>query len=101
MTTTTQKISLSDFGPSSVWFVSIGYPTGTTIKLWWDGDDTESGQREPMDPYDQASALPFGWDLLGTVDESGDWQWDGLGDPCDERRNTVTTITASRPEPTP
>lgn len=93
----TIKTSLADFNPSSVWFASIGIPTGIEVKFTGI-EDEETGETYDLDPADIESALPFDWNLDGTVGEDGDWEWDGEGSPTDWNRNTVTRITASRPE---
>ena len=33
-------------------------------------------------------------DLEGTIDGEGQWQWNGEGDPTDDRRNTIYRLTA-------
>ena len=106
------KITLGDFQPKSVWYVSRGAPMGAAIELFWNGDDTESGEIEPMDGIDAASCLPFSsldaadeslgsnWlGLTGTVNDDGTWEWDGEGSPKDFNLNTVTALTAE-PWPT-
>lgn len=92
------KMTLADFGPDSVWFTSVGIPTGVTIDLAH-GVDEETGEPYEIDPYDASQSLPFEWDLEGTIDDDGDWNWDGQG-PChDWNRNSVTAISASRTDP--
>ena len=106
------KITLGDFQPKSVWYVSRGAPMGAAIELFWNGDDTESGEIEPMDGIDAASHLPFSsldsadeslesnwFGLTGTVNGDGTWEWDGEGNPKDFNLNTVTALTAE-PWPT-
>ncbi len=93
--TTATKISLADFEPTSVWFVSIGIPMGEEIDLVH-GIDEETGQTYDMDPYDAHNSLPFEWDLEGTVNEHGEWCWDGEGSRNDWNRNSVTNIKAFR-----
>ena len=62
-------------------FVSgIGYPTG----------NTQPAGHLGMDWVDQIGVL----DLEGQVDERGDWQWNGEGNPLDERGNTIQRVTA-------
>ena len=40
------------------------------------------------------------WDLTGTVGPGGTWEWDGVGDPRDERGNTIYRVQARREEAT-
>ena len=58
-------------------FASTGLPAGVDLALL---DETEVG---------------FEWhDLVGTVRESGTWEWDGegFGEHTDSRGNTVTAV---------
>lgn len=95
MTTETQTISLADFGADSVWFVSVGIPTGVMVEFTGIVDD-ETGETYNMEPHDRDNAIPFGWDLEGTVNDAGEWCWDGEGIAHDWNRNTVTAIKAFR-----
>lgn len=88
-------MTLSEFSPSSVWFTSIGIPAGHMIDFYGI-EDEENGGTYDMDPYDIQNAIPFEWDLEGTVNESGEWCWDGEGNPSDWNRNTVLAIKAFR-----
>lgn len=94
MDATTTKVTLGEFGPASVWYTSIGVPAGSTVDLFWEGEDTEDGERQFMDPFDVQNCLGDWLDLSGTVDADGRWQWDGEGDPRDANRNTVTALVA-------
>lgn len=89
------KMTLSDYNPDHVWYTSVGTPTGIDVDLVED-EDPYTGERYEIDPADVEGMVPFSWDLEGTVDERGRWQWDGEGDPRDSRWNTVTRITAYR-----
>lgn len=90
----TARVTLGEFGADRVWYASTGSPTGETIDLFW--TDEEAGERIEMDAFDLEAALPFPWTLEGTVNESGEWTWDGEGDPKDCRFNAVTRIKAFR-----
>ena len=80
----TATISAQDFanqitdnhGGPCVFFTSVGSPAGRIIALL----------NETTLPFDPS-------DLDGTVDSNGQWQWDGQGDPTDERGNTVLRVT--------
>jgi hypothetical protein len=79
---TTKTTRLGDIGTGHVWFTSIGHPTGCDLI---DRDE---------------SPVPDGWaDLQGTID-GNKWEWDGDGDPTDERANTVLRIVAFVPQRT-
>lgn len=95
--TTTIKTTLADFAPDSVWFVSVGIPMGETVDLT-SIENPDTGEMEPLDPYDAEQAIPFGWSLEGVINEHGEWCWDGEGNPRDWGRNTVTAIKAFRSE---
>lgn len=84
MATETNTVSLADFGPTRLWFTSIGSPTGVDIDLRADPGPIEN--------------FGLDWDLdelTGTIDDAGDWRWDGRGEPRDFRQNTVLSIVAS------
>jgi hypothetical protein len=62
-------------------FVSgVGFPTGTT----------EPAGHPDLDWLDRIGIL----DLNGQVDEHGDWQWTGDGNPRDQRGNSILKVTA-------
>jgi hypothetical protein len=88
-------ITLLDFGPSMVWFTSIWIPAGIEVRLTGIIDD-DTGEVYDLDPYDADSAIPFNWELEGNVNEAGEWEWNGQGNPQDWNRNTVTRIKAFR-----
>ncbi len=90
-------ITLSDFGPESIWYVSVGHPAGEVLDLFWEGEDTEDGTRQPMDGSDLDRNLPFTLDLLGHINEAGEWCWDGQGWPRDHSCCTITDMKAFRP----
>ena len=69
---------------------------GETIDLFW--TDEATGERYELDAIDMESILPFSWTLEGTINEAGEWCWDGEGDPKDCRFNTVTRIKAFHAE---
>lgn len=77
-------MTLHDFvnaNPYTMVFVTgIGYPTGTTQPAGQPG----------MDWVDEIGIL----DLDGCVDGEGAWQWNGKGDPRDERGNSILKVTA-------
>jgi hypothetical protein len=81
--TTATKTTLADFGPASIWYTSVGRPTGETIDM-----------TEVDDPRDAENMVPFEWDIEGTIDEDGEWAWDGKGNPTDFGNNTIYAIRA-------
>ena len=34
------------------------------------------------------------WSLTGTIDVDGRWEWDGTGDPGDQRGNKIYNVKA-------
>ena len=82
--TTTQTISLNDYANGRegvvLFCVSTAVPTGDYFPLG----------HSDIDFADRNGLL----ELSGTVDESGDWRWDGEGEPADDRGNTVTKLHA-------
>lgn len=71
---TAQEFSNSLTSPT-VFVASVGTPTGKRVALL---DDTD---------------FPFNLgDLTGSVDSQGVWQWDGEGDPTDDRGNNITLV---------
>lgn len=65
------------------------------VVLWWRSVGTPAGDYVPMGCPD----IDFAGrnDLLGltgTLDGRGDWRWDGVGNPTDDLRNTVTSLHA-------
>ena len=82
--TATQTLSLNDYANARedvvLFFTSTACPTG---------DNTPLGYPD-LDFADRRGLL----DLSGTVDEAGDWRWDGEGEPSDDRSNSVTKLHA-------
>lgn len=91
--TTTTKMTLANFSPNSVWFTSAQYPLGTEIVFVGIVDD-ETGETYDMEPGDMDAAIPFDWDLEGSVNEAGEWCWDNGGTPRDWHGNSVRSIKA-------
>lgn len=58
----------------------VGFPTGQT----WVLDDPDCGLPHEDDLFE----------LEGTVDDRGYWQWDGKGNPTDWRGNTIYRVEA-------
>jgi hypothetical protein len=77
-------MTLQDFvvaNPYTMVFVSgVGHPAG----------NTQPAGHPDMDFVERLGLL----DLEGEIDEHGDWQWDGEGNPLDERGNTIQRVTA-------
>ena len=91
------KVALTEFGPASIWFTSLGFPTGTTITVTGIATDDMGDSWEVEDDWDGVPAS-FG-ELTGAVSEAGDeweWEWDGKGRPTDWNGNTVRRMTAQR-----
>lgn len=63
-----------------IFFAGIGSPTG---------DYTVAGYPD-LDFADRNGLL----ELEGEIDSSGDWQWNGLGNPTDDRANSITKVQA-------
>lgn len=83
-TTDTKTMTLNDYANERSYVV-----------LFWAGVGTPAGEETPighpdLDFVDRRGLL----DLNGTVDDEGDWRWDGKGDPTDDRRNTITKLLA-------
>lgn len=96
----TKTVSLREFWNAnevkSVFVVGIGCPAGQELvqNLEDDGEDycdlnevIDSGLAHP----NEQNESPL-WELTGTVDESGDWTWDGNGSVRDIRGNNYTRI---------
>lgn len=60
--------------------VGVGCPTGDYTPLG--NPDFDFAERHNL------------LDLDGTVDEHGDWQWNGKGNPLDDRLNSITKLHA-------
>jgi hypothetical protein len=84
MKTTSDQITLQDYCEARenvvIFFAGFGQPTG---------DYTLAGHPE-FDFADRRGLL----DLTGAVDSEGAWQWDGDGEPTDDRGNSITKIQA-------
>jgi hypothetical protein len=92
----TNKTTLGDFNPDSVWFTSLGAPTGETVSFT-QAEDPDTGEMYTPDPSDVSLPSEDWWMLEGTVSENGrEWSWDGEGNPTDWRFNTVTRLNATR-----
>lgn len=85
------KITLADFSPNSVWFTSDQYRGGTEVKFVGILDD-ETGETYDMEPGDISGAIPFDFDLEGSVSEAGEWEWDAIGTPRDWHGNSIRSI---------
>lgn len=93
------KTTLADFSPDSIWFTSLGSPTGTTITI--NGKITDD-MGESWVIEDEWSGVPESInadELTGFVNAAGDmWNWDGYGNPCDWNANTIRSLAARRKE---
>ncbi len=65
------------------------------VVLFWVSVGTPTGDYSPLGHPDLDFADRNGLlDLTGTVDEAGDWRWDGEGNPTDDKSNTITQLHA-------
>jgi hypothetical protein len=92
---TATQMTIADFAPNSIWFTSAQYPLGTEVEFAGIVDD-ETGETCSMEPGDIEGAIPFGFDLEGTVNEAGEWEWDNRGSPIDWHGNSVRDIKGFR-----
>lgn len=67
--------------------------------LFWAGIGCSAGDYSPLGADCDFAERNGLLDLEGTVDGDGDWQWDGKGNPTDDRRNTITRLQAYPDEP--
>ena len=84
MRTATETISLCDYANDRDYTV-----------LFWAGVGMPGGDYAPcghpdLDFVERRDLLG----LAGTVDESGCWNWDGQGNPRDDRGNSITKLQA-------
>lgn len=93
--TETLTISLLDFNnrPDAeavtyLWFAGVVCPAGQDFT-----SDTDSESEDYCDLNELIGEMGL-WDLEGTVSESGQWSWDGQGNPTDLRGNTIYNLIA-------
>jgi hypothetical protein len=65
------------------------------VVLFWTSIGTPMGDYTPLgypdiDFADRRGLLGLG----GTIDDDGDWLWDGEGNPTDDRSNTIMRLHA-------
>ena len=66
------------------------------VVVFWAGIGRPMGEYTPIGYPDLDFADRCGLlELTGTVDEAGDWAWDGEGEPRDDFRNSITSVSAS------
>lgn len=76
-----ETVALGEFcdnGSVVVFIAGVGCPAG----------EYHVGCHPDMDFCERRGLL----DLEGTVDEMGDWQWGGAGNPTDDQGNTIYKI---------
>ena len=77
-------MTLNDFANARddvvLFWTSVGVPTGDYAPLG----------HSALDFADRRGLL----DLEGEIDAAGDWQWSGLGNPTDDRANTILRLRA-------
>jgi len=81
--TTTNTITLADYANAR-----------ESVVLFWAGNGAAGGSYDLLGNPDWELYCGDVLDLTGTVDESGDWHWDGHGNPTDEKGNTVYRLHA-------
>jgi hypothetical protein len=78
------KITLCDYANEReyvvMFWVGFGNPTGDYAVIGH--PDLDFAERRGL------------LELIGIVDEDGEWFWDGKGDPRDDRRNSITQVSA-------
>lgn len=82
MATATQKLNdyANDRENVVLFFAGIGCPTGQETLLGH--PDLDFAERRGL------------LELSGTVDEAGDWRWDGEGNPTDDSGNSLSRLHA-------
>jgi hypothetical protein len=84
MTTERETISLSDYTNDRDYVVlfcaGVGCPMGDHFPLGY----------EHIDYAERRGLL----DLTGTIGSDGGWNWDGEGNPTDDRLNSITKLQA-------
>lgn len=65
------------------------------VVLFFAGQGCPGGDYTPLGHYDLDFAdRNYLLDLEGTVDDKGDWHWDGEGDPTDDQGNSIYQLHA-------
>lgn len=82
--TATKTVTLTDYANDRDNVVLFWAAVGTPL-----GDHTPLGYPD-LDFADRQGLL----DLTGTVDDAGDWLWDGEGEPTGYHANSITTLHA-------
>lgn len=84
MTTATKTLTLAEYASSR-----------ENVVLFWAGVGAPTGDYSPVGHADMDFPEQLGLlGLTGSVDESGDWRWDGEGKPTDDRANTIYKLHA-------
>lgn len=76
---------------SYLWYCGVGHPAGFLLRL-----NTETSGDEECCDFAKLDILKQIWHLRGTVDRDDTWNWDGEGNPTDEKKNTIFNINARR-----
>lgn len=89
--TATQAIRLLDYNNVTpvtyLWLCGVGCPTGQDYR-----HDVESDGEDYCDLNQLINELGL-WELEGTVID-GRWEWNGEGNPTDQRGNTIYNVKA-------
>jgi hypothetical protein len=65
------------------------------VVLFWASGGTPGGEYAPLGNPDLDFADRRGLlNMNGDVDDSGDWRWDGEGNPADDNANSITKLHA-------
>lgn len=97
MTTAIETISLLDYNNTVnpvtyLWIAGVGFPSGADYRHW-DQQPDDSPDEDYCDIDEVISTFDL-WDLRGTIND-GRWEWDGVGEPVDQRGNTIYNVKAS------
>lgn len=92
MTTETATISLLDYNNNVkpvtyLWICGVGCPAGREYN-----HDVESDGDEYCDVNEIVGDLGL-WSLNGTIVDDR-WEWNGVGNPVDERGNSILNVKA-------
>ena len=75
-----------------LWIAGVGCPAGAEYRHW-DQQPDGSADEDYCDVTEVIDTLGL-WSLTGTIDDDGRWEWDGTGDPSDQRGNKIHNVKA-------